>query len=293
MKPTFILAGSFPSGTGQLFALLEQHPEVYLPLPMAPECNFFFKTREYERGLDHYEQRWFSGWSGQKAIGERSSLLLSGLWVPERLSRHLPSIKLIFLLRDPVDRAYANYRFTALAGLEELDFETALREEDRRCAAISDPFWSEIQPHAYFRRGLYDEQLREFLKWFPSEQFLVMRSDRLLENQPLALRDVFGFLGVDQEFEPDPVPEFSSPAVVDLERQRELRETWKSEFDAAIQHLRLANPPRTELEQQITINLYSGYEPLPQSQRRALASRYRASNLRLRELVSFDIGDWL
>jgi hypothetical protein len=104
-------------------------------------------------------------------------------------------------LRNPVDRAYANYRFTALAGYEELPFEEALAREPERIAAAraQGTFWGELQPHAYFTRGLYYDQLRAYQRCFANEQMLVMRSDRLLKDQDAALRTVYRFLGLDGE----------------------------------------------------------------------------------------------
>ncbi len=180
MLPNFIIAGTFPAGTGHLFSLLIQHPDVYLPLPMAPECNFFFKTRDYEKGIGCYEERWFSAHEDQAAVGERSSLLLCGPWAAARIKKHLPEVKLIFLFRNPTDRAYANYRFTALAGFEDLGFEEALEAEEDRIARTTDPFWTEIQPHAYFSRGIYHEQLKVYREHFDESQMLLMRSDELL-----------------------------------------------------------------------------------------------------------------
>lgn len=293
--PTFIIAGTLPAGTGHLYGLLIQHPEVYLPRPMQPECNFFFKSGEYEKGLDSYRRRWFANVGvGKKAVGERSSLLLSGEWVPERLARDVPRIKLIFLLRNPVDRAYANWRFTALAGHEDLPFTEALDAEERRMAEARQRsrFWGEIQPHAYFHRGLYARQIKSYLSCFPREQMLIMRSDELLHDPDGALVQVYQFLGVDQRFVAAPCADMSSPTVIDLERQTQLRRRSPIGFDAAVQRIREGLPPETELDVLLRRNVREGHEPLPADVRRALADRYAAANRELLALVSFPIQDW-
>jgi len=295
MRPTFVIAGTLPAGTGHLYGLLIQHPEVYLAPPMQPECNFFFKTAEYEKGLQHYEQKWFSAAHGEKAIGERSSLLMSGKWVPERVARHLPDVKLIFLLRNPVDRAYANYRFSALAGYEDMTFEEALANEERRMAearALS-AFWGEIQPHAYFHRGLYFDQLSGWLKHFPREQMLLMRSDELLKDQNTALRKVYAFLGVETGFVAADFQDMSSPAVRDVRLQARLRSDNPNEFDQSVQRLRERKLPETALDQTIRANVADGYEPLTPELRKTLTARYADQNRRLADLVPFSIVDWL
>ncbi|MBI4616306.1 MAG: sulfotransferase domain-containing protein [Planctomycetes bacterium] len=295
MLPNFILAGTLPAGTGQLYGLLAQHPEVYLAPPMQPECNFFFKTSEYEKGLSYYEERWFSGVVGQKAVGERSSLLLSGERAPDRVARHLPGVKLVFLFRNPADRAYANYRFTALAGYEDLDFEEALACEERRRAedAASETFRAEIQPHAYFHRGLYDEELARWLARFPAEQLLLMRSDELQKDGERSMAKVFRFLGVDETFRPEPFRDFSSPDVMDRKLQCRLRREHGPAFDAAIQRLREGKSPQTELDRTVRSNVRDSYAPLSPDQRRRLASRYAGSIRRLAPLVPFSVEDWL
>jgi sulfotransferase family protein len=294
--PSFIIGGTLPAGTGHLYSLLVQHPEVYLPRPMQPECNFFFKSDEYERGLDHYRETWFCEVGDEKAIGERSSLLLSGgERTAERVAKDLPQVKLIFLLRDPVLRAYANYRFTALAGHEELDFETALATEEERMesARQKSRFWGEIQPHSYFSRGLYAEQLAAFQARFPAEQLLVMRSDELHKAYDESMDRLWRFLGVSEGFRPGPVPDFSSPAVRDVKTQAALRSEAPQAFDAAIQRVREGSPPASEFEERVRENLQEGYDPLPDSIQRDLASRYREPNRLLATKVSFSISDWL
>jgi hypothetical protein len=293
MLPTFILGGTLPAGTGHLYGLLAQHPEVYLAPPAQPECNFFFKTGEYERGLSYYMERWFSGVNGQKARGERSSLLLSGAWVPERVKHALPDVKMLFLLRNPVDRAYANYRFTALAGYEELGFEEALDAEPRRTeAANRDPFWREIQPHAYTARGLYADQLEGWFRHFPRRQVMVLRSDALLQRQQETLAGIFRFLGVDPDFVARDVSDFSSPMVNDAPRQRLMRQRTPVGFDAAIQRLRLGLPPVSALDRELRSNLAPAVPPLAPGLRARLAERFADSNRRVQLMVDFDIRDW-
>ena len=292
--PSFIIAGTLPSGTGHLYGLLRQHPDIYLPAVMQPECNFFCKSGLYEKGVEYYLARWFADVGRETAAGERSSLLLSSPIGPERVAKHLPDVRLIFLLRNPVDRAYANYRFTALAGYEDLSFEEALEAEPKRCEQASgDPFWSEIQPHAYAGRGYYAQQLERWRAHFPAEQMLVMRSDELLRDQAGGLRKVYRFLGVDESFEAADFADFSSPAVRDVELQSRLRRGAPNEFDAAVQRVREGQPPRTDLERAVAANVQAGYPPLDDALRRRLTALYAASNRQLQSMVTFSLDDWL
>ena len=291
--PNFILAGAYPAGSGQLYAFLDQHPDIYLPKPMQPECNFFFKTTSYEKGIDYYEKTWFSNVDGQKAAGERSSLLLCGAWVPERVAKHLPKVRLIFMLRNPVDRAYAHYRFTALAGFEEYSFEEALEIEEVRSRSMPPPFWLEIQPFSYFERGLYADQLTRWAKFFPAEQILLSRSDQLVKDRDKSLGRIFRFLGVDNlSIQVRDASDFTSTSVVDPKLQRSLRLKHPRELDAAIQKLRDGEPATTDVDRRFRANLLKSKKPLSDDLRRKLTRRYAESNARLKGMVPFSIEDW-
>ncbi|MEM7406430.1 MAG: sulfotransferase [Pseudomonadota bacterium] len=291
--PNFIIGGTLPAGSGHLYGLLKQHPEVYLAEPMQPECNFFVKSGQYEQGIGHYLDTWFADVKDQVAIGERSSLLLSSEAGPARLRAHFPQMKLIFLVRNPVDRAYANYRFTVLAGFDALTFEQALDAEDARVEEASkDAFWAEIQPHAYFRRGLYAEQVDRWYDLFPAEQILLMRSDQLIKNQVAALERIFAFLGIRTDVNVEDFPDFSSPSVVDAALQSRLREETPVGFDHAIQRLRQEQAPESDIDRMVRANVKASVEPLPTELRARLTERYRPSNDALLERIDFNIDDW-
>lgn len=156
--PNFLIGGAGESGTSQLAHMLVQHPDIYLPRQMRPEPHYFYKSWEYDNPLSYYLEKYFSEAGREKAVGERSSSYLYLPETAERVARVYPDMKWIFCLRNPIERTYANYRFTVLEGFEDLSFEEALRLEKQRCAAETGPF-KEIQPHDYTGRGFYGRQL--------------------------------------------------------------------------------------------------------------------------------------
>ena len=79
-------------------------------------------------------------------------------------------MKFIFTLRNPIERTWANYRYTVLQGLEDLSFEEALHNEKQRIEE-QNGIWAEIQPHNYTGRGQYSKKIREYIKYFPKENF--------------------------------------------------------------------------------------------------------------------------
>ena len=173
--PNFIIGGTSAGGTSFLSSAIIQHPEIYLPLKMRPEPHYFYKSWEYKRPLSYYKKKYFSNVKNEIAIGERSSsYLFGGLKNAKRIIKSIPGVKLIFTVRNPIERAYANYRYTALQGLESMSFDEALRNERERILS-QDGIWSEIQPFNYTGRGLYCEQLEDYLKVFEGDKILIIK----------------------------------------------------------------------------------------------------------------------
>ena len=146
--PNFIVGGTAAGGTSFLTSILVQHPQIYLPKEMRPEPHFFYKSWEFEKGINYYLKRWF--WnvpSSSVAIGERSSsYLFGGEAVANKIFHAYPDMRFVFTLRNPIERTWANYRYKVLQGLEDLPFEDALKNEILRISQ-QEGIWAEIQPN--------------------------------------------------------------------------------------------------------------------------------------------------
>lgn len=302
-EPTFIIGGSAAAGTSFLSSILVQHPEIYLPKDMRPEPQYFYKSWEYEKGFDYYLNRWFRQADDEHiAVGERSSsYLFGGKSVAQRIAQDLPNVKLVFVLRDPVERTWANYRYTALEGLEPLSFQEALEREPERIRA-QQGIWAEIQPHNYTGRGFYGAQLREYLTFFDSKQILVVKSEdlrlRLREN----LRRLYSFLGVDADFSHhDLPPDFTSLSVRDPLLQVELRSFFGGRFDQVVEDLRMQSPVSNlatdaEDEEKLRVlqaNLSGEKEEMPDDARRYLKGLFASDVEVLSELTRISFEDWV
>lgn len=202
MLPNFLIIGAARSGTTTLYSHLQEHPDVYLPANKRPEPHFFYKNSEYEKGLAYYEERNFSAWSGQRAVGEASTSYVFGPEVPKRIKSRLPSIKLICILRNPVERALSNYWHTIKSGIETLSFEEALLHEGHRKAELADTPLGEIAPFAYVERGLYHHQLVRWLQEFDRAQMKIIIFDDFVAAPHATLVEVAQFLDIS----PDPLP---------------------------------------------------------------------------------------
>jgi len=194
--PHFIIGGAPRSATTWLHVLADRHPAIAMAKPVAPEPKFFLVDELYEHGLGFYSATWFAQLPENRLLGEKSTNYLESPRAAERIRRALPEIKLVFLLRNPVDRAWSNYRWSRQNGLETEDFATALALEAERDREVQ-PKLRYARPHAYFSRGLYADLLAVYFAHFPRDQVLVLRQDDALHDPAGLAAALHRFLGVE------------------------------------------------------------------------------------------------
>jgi Sulfotransferase domain len=194
-RPDFIIAGAPRSGTTWLYLLAQRHPQLAMAEPMVPEPKFFLVDDLWQQGVDYYSTKWFDPLPADRILGEKSTNYLEAPEVAERISRVLPRVKLIFVLRNPVDRAYSNYLWSRQNGLETETFERALTLEGQRERDLASQL-RYARPHAYFSRGLYAEHLARFFGRFSRAQMLVLRHEDVAARPESIAADFHRFLGV-------------------------------------------------------------------------------------------------
>lgn len=163
--------------------------------PVRPEPKFFLVDELYARGLPYYLDTWFADAERYAASGEKSTNYLENAVVAERTQLHLPSVKLVFILREPAHRAYSNWLWSRMNGMESEHFETALALEDERERALP-PALRYARPHAYFSRGLYARMLRPYFARFPREQILCLKFDGIIRGPGDLAARLHRFVGV-------------------------------------------------------------------------------------------------
>ena len=157
------------------------------------------RTGPRRRSTPRYRRAFTEG-SGGRFRGEATPVYLFFPEIARELRRYNPGLKLIVLLRDPVERAISSYYFQKHRGKERRPLWLALLLEPLRLRRRHNPraSGSLTRVCAYRRRGLYSLQLRNLYRFFDWEQVLIVRTRDLAQHHHAVLRRVFAFLGVDE-----------------------------------------------------------------------------------------------
>lgn len=208
--PDFMIIGAQKCGTTSLFRYLCAHPRV-LP-PLSKEVHFFDLNYQEGKGWyrAHFPLRWKLrvGGTGRERrfqTGEASPYYIFHPLSPQRAAALMPRVKLIALLRNPVDRAYSHFHHQSRKGRETLRFDEAvdmevsrLQGEDAKFA--SDPHHqSYVHQHfSYLSRGIYIEQIKRWHRYFAREQLLIVNSEDFFQDPGRILSEVLSFLGLEE-----------------------------------------------------------------------------------------------
>lgn len=200
----FMIAGVQKGGTTALAAYIRQHPSI--TLGQRKEVHFFDKRpKTYIAWLDHWVYNRHFDWAAQargNLLGEATPIYSWWDGAMERVWTYNRDIKIITVLRDPVERAWSHYRMDCRLGRETEDFSTVIRNEReraRRALPRQDRVRSQVA------RGYYADQVRRLMRLFPDEQLLFLRSEDLAASAQTELGKVCDFLRVDRHaFEDEP-----------------------------------------------------------------------------------------
>lgn len=191
-KPHFLLIGAQKCGTSSLYRYLTCH---LLVNPAARKELHYFDLN-YTNGHRWYRRQFH--FEKNKITGESTPYYLAHPAVPGRVKAYHPDIKLIAILRHPVERALSHYRMNCERGVEPLPLRQALEAEEERLAQAYDPEDPQ-NPHlvySYLLRGRYPEQLQRWRQHFPPEQLLLLNFDQFFRDPWREVQAVYSFLGL-------------------------------------------------------------------------------------------------
>ena len=188
----FILAGAQKSGTTALHYFLAKHPNI--TMGDQQEIHFFDNDSMFVAPVD-YEQlhKHYPLLASSTIAGDCTPSYIYHEPAAERIWNYNPKIKLLVLLRNPVERAFAHWNMQRFKGLEPLDFFDAVREEKTRIAGAPA---DQARRFAYVDRGFYALQLERLFKFFPREQVKVVKFEEFKTKQRETLASIFSFLGL-------------------------------------------------------------------------------------------------
>lgn len=182
MLPNFMLIGPGRSGSDWITKNLSLHPDIFMP---RRKVTRFFSDR-YDMGID-----WYSGLFGkrrEKAVGEASVGYLHTVDAPARIAKHIPNVKLIANLRDPVERSFSSYgRLTGVAKPGDANYQITFEDKIKMTPRI-------------LEQSMYGRHLRRWYEHFPPNNLLVLTFDDMKSDPARFLKTIYGFLGVDSDF---------------------------------------------------------------------------------------------
>ena len=215
----FIVAGTQKGGTTALWRYLRGSPDINLPINK--EAHFFdqelFFGNDSPPRYDLYELS-YDRTIESELVGDITPSYMFSPFAAQRIHSYNPQTRLIFLLRDPVERSYSHYWMNVRSGLEDLPFKEALAAESVRLTRAQGNYTyrSAYWLHSYKARGCYASQIARFLRYFPMEQLLCLRTDELRLNPITVLNRIRNFLGLSAC---NKVP---TPAIINAGRYPEL-----------------------------------------------------------------------
>ncbi len=192
-KLDFIVAGAQKCGTTALHYQLERHPQI--ALPNKEELHFFDDEERFAAGVNYQDLHdSFRPSSRATVAGESTPVYL--YWHPamERIWNYRKGIKLVILLRNPVDRAFSHWNMQREREYETLDFLDAINAEEKRQQKDA-PLQS--RRFSYIGRGLYSEQLTRVFQFFPRYLVKLVRFEDLRKNFADTINSIFSFVGVE------------------------------------------------------------------------------------------------
>nr|MDJ0573337.1 sulfotransferase [Pleurocapsa sp. MO_192.B19] len=293
--------GTAKAGTSSVYSYLKQHPQIYMspikePRFFAPELFTEHRGDASRKGMCRIRERYsvplsfddyctlFQEVSNEVAIGEASTEYLYIPKTPERIKQYIPDVKLIAILRNPVERAFSAFCYLVRDGDEKLNFEQALREEDKRINQKKWPCW-------YYKQvGFYYAQVKRYFDTFSREQIKIYLYEDLETKTIDVVEDIYRFLGVDDTFTPD----LTRKNISGIPKSRFLQDlfTTKNPIKTVFKPF-VSKQLRLSIAKSILKRNLGAKPTLSPEIRQELIDIYREDILKLQELIQRDLSEWL
>jgi len=185
----FIIVGGQRCGSTLLYKFLTLQPDIQMIEPVKPEPKFFLNKNV---SYGDYTKLFNNRCQGS-LIGEKSTSYYEDELVPQRISSLIPTCKIIFILRNPIDRAISNYNFSVQNGLENRTLsEVFLQDKPKPKTSLKH---ISVDPFDYIGRGLYYNFIENYKRFFPASQISVITLESFISKKETR-DEIINFLGV-------------------------------------------------------------------------------------------------
>lgn len=239
VRDRVFIVGAQRCGTTYLYRLLEAHPEISMARPVRPEPKIFL-SGEVTDDPQAYDARLFAGRPATRIRGEKTTSYLEHPASLDRIAKTFPDAHIVVAVRDPIERALSNYRFTVDAGLEDRTADAALLADLEGRHRPYDHASMSASPYAYVRRGRYLRYLRRVDERFDRERIHVVVYEEFTAGTDV-IRTVYAALGVDERHVPGVagtvINPSAAPATLSTDTRDRLRAYYADANAALERHL--------------------------------------------------------
>lgn len=275
-KIDFIGIGTPRAATTWLSTCLKEHPEICLS--KIKETNFFSTDKKYEKGIEYYKSYFLEK---DKVLGEFSVEYLASKKAAHRIKKHFPNTKLIVNLRNPADRIYSLYWWNRGRLKEKAkNFEKALKTNKK-----------------YLEEGFCYNKLKEYYSLFNKNKIFVILLKDIKNNPSKVIKQLYSFLGVDENYVPEPVDKLVNPS-------REIKYPWLASIVETVQFFYRRGIyfdflRKIGLHKKV-VNLYENinrknrkYPAMNSKTRKKLIAYYKKDIKKTAKLINRDLSHWL
>ena len=203
--PNFLIVGANKAGTTSLHEYLKQHPQILMSPIKEPmffvwagrnipddSMNRMAKKKEIINNIDSYKKLFLSD-KRYIAIGESSTAYMTNPNVPDNIKKLIPKMKIIAIIRNPIERAYSHYRMFVKERIEVRSFMRSVIEELEKPEIVP-------LPQRYLKRGFYSDNLIKYRNKFGPENVKIILFETFVNKTSEVLKEIYCFLNVDATF---------------------------------------------------------------------------------------------
>lgn len=196
----FLVVGVQKSGTTTLDQYLRLHSAIGMP-NKKKELHFFDKPANFSKGIEFYHA-FYAGSDDKKVWGECTPIYSYWEGVLENIYQYNPNMKLIMVLRNPIERAFSHWNMEFFHGREALSFYDALKREQSRLSEMPN---NQHRVYSYVDRGRYISQIKKIWNLFGKKKLHIIKMDELVKSPERVMNSIYDFLDVERQVIKQPI----------------------------------------------------------------------------------------